>query len=135
MFTILVLDTEEVFLLYSLSNSVSAMVSKNCKKCWDLHLSDLLKQINRLAVYSYLTRYTYRHSASDRLFTKPLSGNGYCLLERFPGQRQEQYTPSSEQARNPDKHDSSSSSSSYRGPPFQDLTSDNQRQEVIYHLG
>ncbi len=51
---------------------------KNRKEAWHfegiaLNMENSFGQkMNRLAVYSYLTRYPYGHTRSDRLFTVPL---------------------------------------------------------------
>ena len=64
--------------------------------------------MNRLAVYSYLTRYPYGHTGSGRLFTVPLAEKS-----RIPG---------SIHVSEPDELRTNPPDSSYRGPPFQDLT-------------
>ncbi len=44
---------------------------------WNFERVALLRTMNRLAVYSYLTRYPYGHARCGRLFTEPLPENRY----------------------------------------------------------
>ncbi len=66
--------------------------------------------MNRLTVYRYLTRYPYGHSRSDTLFTVPLADSKiFDWPRRFFELVRTNPAPNS--------------TSSYRGPSFQDLTS------------
>ncbi len=39
--------------------------------------------MNRLTVYSYLTRYTYGHAEAGSLFTEPLPGKSKFVIKKF----------------------------------------------------
>ncbi len=76
-------DTKEIERIWNLhdgwlkktTKDINDANEREMKKIEEMRrqLNIMVNEMNRLAVYSYLTRYTYENTGSGRIFTEPLS--------------------------------------------------------------